>query len=150
MGGQFVARRHARRPPGIDRQDQNLVTEVPGDVGDHLRPADRSGIDGHLVGSRTQQHVNVGHRSHAATDRKRNEDGLCRSPNDVEGRLAALRRGGDVEERQLVGALGVVSSCQLDRVARVAQADEIDPLTTCPSWTSRHGMTLTATGMTKA
>ena len=36
--------------------------------------------------------------------------------------VAALVRGGDVEEDELVGALGVVARGQLDRVAGVAQA----------------------------
>ena len=37
-------------------------------------------------------------------------------------------RRGDVEEDQLVGALGVVAGGQLDRVAGVAQVDEVDAL----------------------
>ena len=37
-------------------------------------------------------------------------------------------RGGDVEEDELVGALGVVALRQLDRIARVAQADEVGAL----------------------
>jgi hypothetical protein len=37
-------------------------------------------------------------------------------------------RGGDVEEDQLVGALGVVALGQLDRVAGIAQADEVGAL----------------------
>ena len=40
----------------------------------------------------------------------------------------ALVRGGDVEEDQLVGALGVVALGQLDRVAGVAQVDEVGAL----------------------
>ena len=39
-------------------------------------------------------------------------------------RVAALDRGGDVEEHQLVGALAVVAGGELDRVARVAQVLE--------------------------
>ena len=38
------------------------------------------------------------------------------------------RRRGDVEEDQLVGALGVVAGGQLDRVAGVAQVDEVHAL----------------------
>ena len=132
MGGHLVARRHAPGAPGIDREDQNLVAEVPGDVSDHLRSADRSGVDGDLVGARPEQRVDVGHRRHAATDGERNEDGLGRSSDDVERRLAALRRGGDVEESQLVSTLSVVSSSKLDRVTSVAQADEVDPLDYSP------------------
>ena len=38
------------------------------------------------------------------------------------------RRRGDVEEHELVGALGVVAGGQLDRVAGVAQVDEVHAL----------------------
>ena len=41
-------------------------------------------------------------------------------------------RGGDVEEDQLVGALGVVALGQLDRIAGVAQADEVRALDDSP------------------
>ena len=44
-----------------------------------------------------------------------------------------LVRGGDVEEDQLVGALGVVALGQLDRVAGVAQADEVGALDDAPA-----------------
>ena len=44
----------------------------------------------------------------------------------------SLVRGGDVEEDELVGALGVVARGQLDRVAGVAEVDEVVPLTTRP------------------
>ena len=37
-------------------------------------------------------------------------------------------RGGDVEEDELVGALGVVARGELDRVAGVAEVDEVDAL----------------------
>ena len=43
-------------------------------------------------------------------------------------RPALLVARGDVEEDELVGALGVVARGELDGVARVAQADEVDPL----------------------
>ena len=43
-----------------------------------------------------------------------------------------LVRGRDVEEHELVGALGVVALGQLDRVARVAQADEVGALHDAP------------------
>ena len=46
----------------------------------------------------------------------------------VVGRLAVAADGGDVQEGQLVGALRVVAPGQLDRVAGVAQADEVDAL----------------------
>ena len=47
---------------------------------------------------------------------------------DLHRGRAALVGGGDVEEGQLVGALGVVGAGQLDRVAGVAELLEVDPL----------------------
>ena len=50
-------------------------------------------------------------------------------PEDhVDRRLAVVGRRGDVEEHQLVGALGVVASRQLDGVAGVTQLDEVHAL----------------------
>ncbi len=48
--------------------------------------------------------------------------------DDVDHRVAGVGRRGDVEEHQLVGALGVVAGGELDGVAGVAQADEVDAL----------------------
>ena len=48
--------------------------------------------------------------------------------HDLHRGRAALVRGGDVEEGQLVGALRVVQLGQLDRVAGVAQVLEVDAL----------------------
>ena len=44
----------------------------------------------------------------------------------------SLVRRGDVEEDELVGALGVVALGQLDGVARVAQVDEVRALDDAP------------------
>ena len=52
----------------------------------------------------------------------------ARARHDLHRRGAALVGGGDVEEGQLVGTLGVVGAGQLDRVAGVAQLLEVDAL----------------------
>ena len=51
---------------------------------------------------------------------------MCR----IRSRLVA--GGGDVEEGQLVGALLVVAGGDLDRIAGVAQLDEVDALDDAP------------------
>ena len=51
-----------------------------------------------------------------------------RTPDDVEHGVAPVLRGGDVEERQLVGALLVIALRELHRVADVAKVLEVDPL----------------------
>ena len=46
----------------------------------------------------------------------------------VEDGVAGVRRGGDVEEHDLVGTFAVVAGGQLDRVAGVDEVDEVDAL----------------------
>ena len=66
--------------------------------------------------------------AHAAADRERDE-GPSRGPlDDVEERAASLRRGGDVEEDELVGALGRVALGELGRIALVDEVDEAGAL----------------------
>ena len=48
--------------------------------------------------------------------------------DDVHHRVACIARRGDVEEDELVGAFGVVASRELDRIASVANADEVHAL----------------------
>ncbi len=50
----------------------------------------------------------------------------------LDDRVTALVRGRDVEEDELVGPLGVVAGSELDRIARVAQADEVRALDDAP------------------
>ncbi len=48
--------------------------------------------------------------------------------HDVEQNAAVLMTRGDVEEAKLVGAGGVIGDGAFDRIAGVAQVDEIDAL----------------------
>ena len=48
--------------------------------------------------------------------------------DDVDHRVAVVARRGDVEEHELVGALGVVARRELDRIAGVADPDEVHAL----------------------
>ena len=56
------------------------------------------------------------------------EDPAGGALDDVEERAAALGRGRDVEEADLVGAGGGVAGGQLRRVALVGEVDEADAL----------------------
>ena len=59
---------------------------------------------------------------------KRDEHLLGGAADDVDDRVAGVRRRGDVEEHELVGALGVVAGGQLDGIAGVAEVDEVHAL----------------------
>ena len=91
-------------------------------------PLHRRGVDADLVGSGAQHAPGVVDGADAAANGQRDEHLLGSAIDDIDHRVAAVRRRGDVEEHQLVGAFCVVAGGQLDRVAGVAQPDEVDPL----------------------
>ena len=112
----------------IDRDHHALGAEDLGELADQLRARERRRVDRDLVGSGVEDGLGVGDRPDAAADRERDEDVVGGSPGERDDRVAPLVRGGDVEEDELVCALGVVALGELDRVARVAQADEVGSL----------------------
>ena len=67
-------------------------------------------------------------RAHAAADGERHETGLRRAPHHIEHDPAIFVACGDVEEAQFVGARRVIGDRGFDRIAGVAQIDEIDAL----------------------
>ena len=103
-----------------------------GQLGQQLGPGERGRVDRDLVGAGVEHRLGVLDRADAAADRERDEDVVGGAAGQLDDRLALLVRGGDVEEDELVGALGVVALGQLDRVARVAQADEVGALDDAP------------------
>src|SRR6478609_7231658 len=115
-------------PPGVDGQDKHLAPEAFGDLADELGACDGRGVDPDLVGPGAQQLVDVVGGADPAADGERDEDLLGGAAHHVVRRLTVTAGGGDVEERQLVGALGVVELGHLDGVARVAQVLEVDAL----------------------
>ena len=86
------------------------------------------GVDADLVGAGVEQRADVVDRAHAAADRERNEHLVGDRLDHVVEQAARLDAGADVEERELVGALLVVAARDLDRIAGVAQVDEVDAL----------------------
>src|SRR5208283_3287310 len=86
------------------------------------------GIDTDLVGAGVDDAPRVLHSADAAADSERDDDLARGAVHNVDHRVAVVAGGGDVEEDELVGALFVVARGQLDGIAGVAQADEIDAL----------------------
>src|SRR6266508_1529595 len=99
---------------GIDGQHHALGPVGVGPGREQLRVAHGGGVDRDLVGAGAQP----------SPDGERDEHLLGRAADDVVERGARLHGGGDVEEDQLVGALGVVDGGKLDGVAGVDQVDE--------------------------
>ena len=115
-----------RLAPSVDGDDDALAAKDVRPGVDEVGIADGRRVDRNLVGAGGEQVPNVAHRAHTAPDRQRDEDLIGRPLHDVEHRLAAIGRGGDVEEHQLIGAFAVVERGQLDGIAGIAQIDELD------------------------
>ncbi len=111
-------RRPVDHPARVDREHEHLAAEPLGDLRHQLRARDRGGVHPDLVRARAQQAVDVLHGADPTADGERDEDLLRGPPHDVVGGLPVAGRRGDVEEGDLVRALGVVAPGQLHRVAR--------------------------------
>ena len=85
-------------------------------------------VERDLVGPGSEQCPNVLLAADAAPDGERDEQLLGAVAGQFDDGVALLVRGGDIEEDHLVGAFPVVPGGQLDRVARVADVDEIGAL----------------------
>ena len=122
------APRPRRSPPGVDRDDDRLAPERAGAARDERRVRDRRRVERDLVGAGAEDVAHLVDASHAAADGQRDERPPGRPLDDVEERAAALRRGGDVEEDELVGALARRSA----RRARAGRPRRRGRRTGCP------------------
>src|SRR6185437_12924988 len=95
---------------------------------DQLWPVDRGGIYRDLIGASPEHRPGVFHGADAPADGEGDEDLIGGPLDDVDHGCAVVGAGGDVQKNQLVGALGVIKGGELDRIAGVAQLNELDPL----------------------
>ncbi len=93
-----------------------------------FRPLHGFGVDRNLVGAREQQAANILQRAHAAADGQRHEAMLGRAAHDIEQDATLFVAGRDVEEAQFVGPGLVIDHGLFDRIAGIAQADEVHAL----------------------
>src|SRR5690606_11393849 len=114
--------------PGVDGDHNALGTEMPACLGHELGPRHRGGVDRYLVRAGRQHAVNVVQAANAAADGQRDKHLARHRLDHVDRGLAVVRACGDVEEGDLVGALLVVARRHFDRVAGVADVDEIHAL----------------------
>src|SRR3954452_13321878 len=128
VGGHLETALGPRCPTRVHREHEDLVPEPVRDLGDQVGTADGGGVDRYLVGPGPQQGVHLGDTADPAADSERDEHLFGGPRHDVHGGRSALVRGGDVQERQLVGPLRVVHLREPHRVARVARVLEVDPL----------------------
>ena len=142
MGEYFPAIGFARQRNllGVDGDDDALVAELVGGLGDEIRIVHRRSVDRYLVCTGKQQLADVGDLPNAAADGQRHETLFGRPGDDVKDRLAIVRGRGDVEEAKLVRAGRVIGPRRFHRIAGVDRSTKLTPLTTRPSLTSRQGM----------
>ena len=129
---QRVALARPRHLLGVDGDDDALVAEFFRRLAHEIRVLHRGGVDRDLVGAGKQQLADVLDGPDAAADGERHEAGLRRAPHHVEQDAARLVARGDVEEAELVGAGRVVGLRRFDRIARIAQIDELHALHDAP------------------
>ena len=120
--------RPSRPTLGVDGADDALGAELGGDLGDQLGTLDRGGVHAHLVGAGAQHAAGIFQRADAAADGERDVHLVGDPAHHLDGRVAVVARRCDVEEHQLVGTLEVVAGGQLDRIAGIAQVDEVGAL----------------------
>ena len=118
--------------PRVDGDDDGLAAEPARAARDQHRVGDGRGVERDLVGAGPQDVAHLVDGPHAAADGQRDERPARRPLDDVEERAAPLGGGGDVEEDELVGALGRVALGELGRIALVDEVDEAGALDHAP------------------
>ena len=91
-------------------------------------PVHGGGVDRDLVGAGLEQGAGVLDRADAAADRERNAQARAHALHRLNLVAAALGRGRDVQDHDLVRALVLVQNGALGRIAGIAQPLEADAL----------------------
>jgi len=120
-------------PLGVHSKYEHLSSPRLFDLSDELRGPNRSTVHADLVCTRQQKGSDVIETTDAATNRERRKDHVRRPSDHIEHDSPRLVRGGDIQERDLVGAGSVVLNRALNRVTCVADVDEIDALDDPPA-----------------
>ena len=113
---------------GVDGGDDALRAEASGRFREQFRIRHAGGVDADLVGAGVEQRADIVDGVDATADRQRNEHLRGDRLDHVVEQATVLDARADVEKGEFVGALFIVAPGDLDRVARVAQVDEVDAL----------------------
>ena len=89
---------------------------------------DASRVDADLVGAGIEQCADVVDRIDTAANGQRDEHLIGHRFDHVVEKPAILDAGADVQERDLVGALLIIAPRNFDRIAGIAQVDEVHTL----------------------
>jgi hypothetical protein len=107
---------------GVQREHHTLPPKTFGELGEERRAAHGGGVGRDLVGPGLQEPAGVLDLTHAAADGERDAQHRAHGLDGAERRRPALVRGGDVEDHQLIGALGLVARGLLHGISGVAEA----------------------------
>ncbi len=113
---------------GVDGHDDALRTETVRGLADELRVEHRGSVDRDLVGTGVEQVADVLHGAHATAHGQRDEHLAGHALDGMQGGVAAIDAGGDVEEGDFVGTLLVVATGDFHRVAGITDVLELDAL----------------------
>src|SRR5690606_27007382 len=101
---------------GVDRRHDALRAVAIRRIGDETRVLYPRRVDRYLVGARIEQPADILDTAHAAADGERDEDLVGHPLDHLQDDVALVARCRDVEKGDLVGALLVVATGDLDRV----------------------------------
>ncbi len=113
-----------RAAPRVDGDDDRLRPEAAGAAPDEVGGGDGGRVERDLVGPGPQDVAHLGGGPDPAPHRQGHEGAARRPLDDVAQRRPALGRRRDVEEDDLVRALGSVAPGELCGVARVDEVHE--------------------------
>ena len=134
-----------RRPaPGVDGDDDALGAELVGQLTDQPGIDDGRRVQGDLVGAGAQQGAGVVGSTHAPAHGEGDEHLGRGAGHHVHHRVALVRGCGDVEEHELIGALGVIACRQRHRVTGVHEVEKAHALHDAPGVDVETGITRTA------
>src|SRR6185436_21020361 len=85
-------------------------------------------VDAYLVRSSAKNARNLGNAANPTANGERDEQALSGSASQIEGGLACLHAGGDVEEHNLVRALLLVKRGKLPWISHIAKGSELHAL----------------------
>ena len=111
---------------GVNGHHNGLGTVFVRYVLDDAGVGDGRRVETGFVSTRIQQPPHILHRAHATAHGQRNEYLRRHRFDDVQNHVAPIAGGGDIEKRQLVRPLVVVTRGNFNRVAGVPKRHKID------------------------
>ena len=110
----------------VDGRDHALRAIKVARFVENFWPIHARRVDADFVRSRIQQGPQVFGCFHATADRERNEHLRRNTFNQIVEQPASFNARGNVKKAKLVRALIVVALCYFNRIARIAQSDEVN------------------------